>query len=146
MRTIYAIQLQPRLRTAQPASTGFDDLLERICRWVQTKYDRAWHTSVTVSRDGTEVTPLTGHSIKGRRQAAENSELFTLDWLHPADGDASSTWAITAVLARKGDDLQFALMLRITTTRVVLRPVRYDLGRPRIVSELLEAYPATIDD
>src|SRR5438105_9250682 len=36
-------------------------------------------------------------------------------------------------------------MLRTSTTRIMLRPVRFDLGRPRLVSDVLDSYSTSID-
>jgi hypothetical protein len=145
MRTIYAIQLMPKVGQDLPASAVFGQLVDKVCSWVERKYERTWNTQLMVSRDGASVAPLADHEMKTIRRGVEGGELFELEWHHPHDDDASVKWATTCLVARSGAELQFTLLIRITTDRLDLRPVRYDLGRPRIVSDVLESYPATVD-
>src|SRR5213594_3501547 len=145
MRTIYAIQLQITPPNGQEAAAAFTDLSVRICQWVDKKYKRAWSTTVSVPVDGPSLTPLADHFIQTVSRAAVDSQLFSLDWTHPADGDSSTAWVTNCIVARHGDLIHVAILLRISTTKVVLRPVRFDLGRPRIVDDLLTDYQASID-
>jgi hypothetical protein len=145
MRTIYAIQLMPNVGSNQGALETFGELVDRVCSWVEGKYERAWKTDMSVPRDGGTVSPVGGHDVKSVRRGLDEGELFTLDWLHPDDRDNSVTWASTCLIGRERGELQIALVIRIAANRSVLRPVRYDLGRPRIISDILESYPTTVE-
>jgi hypothetical protein len=145
MRTIYAIQLHVAPPDGHAASAVFTDLSTSMRQWVEGNYLRAWATTLSVPIDGQALTPLADHSIRALSRAAADSELFSLDWTHPADADPSTAWVTNVVIARHGDLLQAAILLRISTTRVVLRPVRFDLWRPRIVTGILERYRVSVD-
>jgi hypothetical protein len=145
MRTIYAIQLQITPSDNQSATDVFADLVSRIGRWVDGKYQRAWNTSVAMPTDGSTIEPLQGHALGAVSRVTHDAGLFTLDWTHPADGDPSTAWVTNCIVGRSGEVVQIAVLLRISTTRTVLRPVRFDLGRPRLVTDLLEDYRTLID-
>lgn len=145
MRTIYAIQIQIAPNGQDTAADCLTDVIVRIAQWVERKYQNAWSTTVSVPVDGERIMPLPGHSLHGLTQSADNAELFALEWTHPADDDPSTAWVTNCLVGRDGDTVQFSLLLRISTTKEVLRPVRFDLGRPRLITDLLADYRSTID-
>ena len=145
MRTIYAIQLHVCPPDTWTPGDCFADLVTRIGQWVEGKYQRQWNARVSLRADGCSATPLPGHHLLGTMRVAENTELFTLEWTHPADDDPSTAWVTNCVVARHGQLVQLAVILRLSTTKVVLRPVRFDLGRPRLVNELLANFSVSMD-
>jgi hypothetical protein len=145
MRTIYAIQLQIVPRDAESPAACFDNLVSMIGRWVEGKYQRAWKTAVSMPLDGSSVAPIEGHALRGTSRSADGADMFFLEWTHPADGDSSTAWITNCIVANHCGVVQIAILLRISTTRVVLRPVRFDLGRPRLVDDVLTQYRTLID-
>ena len=140
---------QSNFRSVQPAASRLRIVLTT---WFAESVDglklntsRVWDADVSVPVDGSSLAPIQGHTLIGSLRTAENTELFTLEWTHPADDDPSTAWVTGCIVARCGDLVQAAVLLRISTTRVVLRPVRFDLGRPRLVNDVLVAYPTSID-
>lgn len=145
MRTIYAIQLQITPQEGQSAVDSFTDLVGKIGQWVEEKYQRAWKTIVSMPYDGKTLVPIQEHALHGTSRMTADTELFTLEWTHPADNDPSTAWVTNCIVARHDNLVQVAVLLRISTTRVVLRPVRFDLGRPRLVNDLLASYQTSMD-
>ena len=145
MRTIYAIQLQISPRDGESPDDCFSNLVGRIGQWVEGKYQRAWDTALSMPKDGRYLAPMQGHALRGAVRTAKATEMFSLEWSHPGDDDTSTTWVSNCIVARHCDAIQVAVVLRISTTRVVLRPVRFDLGRPRLVNDLLADYTTRID-
>ena len=144
MRTIYALQLQI-VPTMNEPSACFHDLIGKVGQWVEEKYSRAWSMAISMPRDGSSIVPTDGHMLRGTSRAADDAELFSLEWSHPAD-DPSTAWVTNCTVARHRNAVQFAILLRISTTKIVLRPVRFKLGRPRLVEDLLSDYTALIDE
>lgn len=145
MRTIYAIQLQIIPRDGESPADCFSNLVSKVRQWVEGKYLRTWESAVSMPLDGSTVAPMAGHTLRGTSRSADDVEMFSLEWSHPADGDSSTAWVTNCTVARHGNAVQIAILLRISTTRVVLRPVRFDLGRPRLVNDLLSEYETLID-
>ena len=114
MRTVYAIQPSVVLRAGQTPVGCYDDIISRVCRWVEVRYERNKFNQpgpivVSVPRDGAIMTPIDGHAIRGQIQAADESQLFTLEWTHPHYPDTSTQWATTVVVARVGNAIQMAV-------------------------------------
>ncbi|HPU31096.1 MAG TPA: hypothetical protein PK184_00185 [Phycisphaerae bacterium] len=146
MRTVYAIQFRLPPRDNQGAEDVVTDMLARIRGWVVGKYDRAWQTKVEVPFDGTIVSPLDGHSLRSQHQSFDDVDLLSLDWAHPHDHDTSSAWHTSVVAGRHGNDVEIAIAIRITTVQMTMRPVGYDLGRPRIVTDLIDSYDVKMNN
>lgn len=146
MRTVYAIQFRLPVRDGQDARGVASDVRARINDWVVNKYDRAWKTPVTLGFDGTTIYPLDGHSVRTQHQSLEDVDLLSLDWTHPHDRDPSSAWHSSVVAGRHDDAVEVAIAIRIATVQMTMRPVGYDLGRPRVVTELIGGYDAHMGD
>ena len=145
MRTVYAMQLEVVPCEGESTVACFNNLVGKIDKWVEGRYQHAWNTAVSMPLDGSLVRPIEGHSLRGTSKSADNCELFSFEWSHPADGDPSASWLTNCIVARHADSIQFAILLRISTTRIILRPVRFELGRPRLVNDILPEYQTLVD-
>lgn len=146
MRTVYATQFKLPLREGQDAGAVVADVRGRINDWVVNKYDRAWRTSVTLSFDGNTINPLDGHAVRTHHQSLGDVDLLSLDWTHPHDRDQTSAWHSSIVAGRDGDAVEIAIAIRIVTVKMTMRPVGYDLGRPGIVTRLIDDYDPRMGD
>lgn len=140
MRTVYAIQFRLSPHTGRSPQSVIEAVQSCFAQWIVGKYDRVWRTKVTLAFDGAIIEPLKGHTLRCRLQAIGDAELFTIEWSHPHDRDPSSVWHTSVVLGRHGSDVDVAITIRIATVQMVMRPVGYEIGRPRIVSELIDDY------
>ncbi len=146
MRTVLAIQLRLPPRAGQTANQVVSDVRSRVEEWVSSKYDRTWRTPVAIPFNGSASEPIAGHKLTSTRWAVADVELLTLEWTHPHDTDASSAWHTTVLLGKHGEDVDFSTIIRIATVRMTMRPVSYTLGRPRIVTQMIDDYAALMSD
>jgi hypothetical protein len=146
MRTVYATQFTLPLREGQDACAVVADVRERINDWVVSKYDRTWMTSITLDFDGTTTSPLDGHAVRTQHQSLGDVDLLSLDWTHPHDRDQTSVWHSSVVAGRHENAVEIAIAIRIATVKMTMRPVGYDLGRPGIVTRLIDDYTPRMGD
>lgn len=140
MRTVYAVQIGLKSRVKQSSYDIVNDLRSRITHWVVGKYDRTWRSKVQLPFDGTTSTPMDGHSVQSKLHNLEGFDLLSVEWAYPHDRDPSSMWHTSIVVGRHGDDVEAAITVRIATAQMTMRPVGYALGRPRIVTEMIDTY------
>ena len=145
MRTVYAIQMEIEPSARMSTEDTYNDLTSEICQWIENKYERTWATRISVPLDSQIQTPLAGHTICTLPQAVNASKLFALDWTHPFDKDPSASWITQCVLALHNNSLQISVILRISADRIIMRPVKFELGRPRLVTNILNRFDSTID-
>lgn len=140
MRTVYAIQFRLSPQPGQSRQSVIEDVQSRVAQWIVGKYERVWQTHVTLAFDGAVTEPLHGHTLRCWLQAVSDINLLTVDWSHPHDRDPSSMWRTSVVAGCQGQDVEVAITIRIATVQMVMRPVGYELGRPRLVSQLIDDY------
>src|SRR5574338_841655 len=140
MRTVYAIQIE----IGGDPETTFDGVLDRLGRWVVEKYADRWGKAVEFPRDGGESHPLENHGIRVQCAAAKPGALVSLDWTHPDERDSSLLWATACQLARADGGVQLLLSLRVASAGFEVRPVRFQFGRPAVISEVLRSFPCSV--
>lgn len=140
MRTVYAIQFQLPAQSGQSSASVIEDIRSRIAQWIVCKYDRVWQTKVMLAFDGAVNEPLKAHTLRCRLQAVGDAELVTIEWSHPHDRDPSSVWHTSVVAGRHGPNIEVAISVRIAAVQMVIRPVGYEIGRPRFVSQIINDY------
>ncbi len=140
MRTVYASQYEVTPNPGQSAVDCFEDLKSRIRIWVENKYESTWKTAIKFPSPGPYVEPLNGHRLQVEQKKVNDVDLIILDWAHPHDRDLSVQWATTCLLARINDAVEIAILLRISSTEMILRPTKFQVGRPRFISDLLNTY------
>lgn len=145
MRTVYAVQLDVSPPEGATVDECFKDVVGVIREWIVSKYKRAWGLDVNLAPDGASLSPREGHVIRAHARAVDGGNLFTLDWAHPHDYDKTTSWAISCTVAKATAKLQVALLVRISAAAMVLRPTSFDLGRPRVVAEILDHYDVAVN-
>ena len=152
MRTVYAIQIQLSPKAPQPVRSTFDDVVNRILQWVSLKYLRAWKTTLGTIEKSANMEPIAGHQLKTHLTLGNGKPLletdigyalFEMDWNHPHDADPSLRWITVCSVACKGAVVEMTMFIRIASADTYLRPISFDLGRPRIVTEILSSYNCT---
>jgi len=146
MRTVYASQFGLQSHKGDAPDKIVENVRDRVANWVISKYKRAWRADIKVPFDGESVSPIDGHSLRSRHHVLDDHELVSLEWVHPHDRDPSSTWHTSVTIARAGADVEMSVLLRIATAQMSMRPVGYDLGRPRIVTELIDEYDLRLNN
>jgi hypothetical protein len=144
MRTIYGIQFQVKPRTDQSSAECIGELRQLTAAWVAGKYHRTWKVDVMPPFDGNRLDPINGHWVMSDHECHEECELVSLEWGHPDDRDDSMAWVTSCVFARKCDAVHAAISIRLSSARFIVRPTRYALGRPKVVSDVLTAFSCTI--
>lgn len=148
MQTLYATQLEIDHGDLSTEDTVIE-LTARIQSWVRAKYERQrprWgEATLEFPDDGRVVHPLPGHELTGRMQQGDEALLSSLSWRHPDDGDPSIQWVAQVSIARLDGELQFHCVVGVESPSLLLRPNRSQVGRPAIVTEILDAYPTRID-
>lgn len=140
MRTVYAVQFGVDSTTGGSSTDVLEQLKSRCSAWIASKYRRAWAMDVAPAFDGCIHRPLDGHSLRCQHEQMDDSELVVIDWSHPHDHDTSSTWVNGVTLARRGETVELAILIRVATTQMVIRPVGITLGRPRLLTDILSDY------
>ena len=144
MRTIYGIQFQVKPRTDQSSAECIGELRQLAAAWVAGKYRRAWNVEVMPLFDARRLDPIAGHWVVSDHECHDECELVSLEWGHPDDRDDSIAWVTSCVFARNCDAVHAAISIRLSSARFIVRPTRYALGRPKIVSDVLTAFSCTI--
>jgi len=144
MRTVYAVQLGVSPLDDKTVDECFEEMVAAVREWVACKCKRAWALDVDLTPDTVSLAPLPGHAIRAQSRAMDGSNLFNLDWAHPHDYDKSTSWAISCTVARAGGAVEVSLLVRLSAAAMVLRPTSFDLGRPRVVTEIMDRYDVTV--
>jgi len=137
MRTVYAIQLEVRTDNSE---TTREAVLDHVARWVTGKY----RSSFEFPRTGGELAPVEGHRLAVERLSAQIGTLMSVDLEHPDDRDSSLRWGTTCQIAQT-DVIQIVVTVRVGSARFEVVPVRYEFGRPRIVSLLLRDFSCSVN-
>ena len=145
MRTVYAVQFEVSPLSNQTADACFADLKQRLAEWVEQKYLRMFNININIHFDNTPQFPKTDHEVIGSSKSSRDWQFCRLVWTHPADRDTSLLWCIETELARMQASLQFSLRIRISSRKPIVKPLVFDLGIPRIVSDIIKAYLCSID-
>jgi len=62
------------------------------------------------------------------------------DWVYPHDPDPSLLWNAQVTIAVSGNHVEVAILVRITSVEFSVKPLEYDLGRPRVIPALFEQF------
>lgn len=146
MRTIYATQLDLR-RDGMLATEVFQRAERMLTEWIKSKYRRSWNADVQLPQDGSaEVQPLDRHALRCTRFEDGDACATTIQWSHPDDRDANTIWQSSVELVRYGDAVELSIVIRLIAEQMVLRPLRFTLGRPGVVSRVLEEFQVRIGE
>jgi hypothetical protein len=142
--SLYAIQFEIQPGPERGDAEVFEALHHRIADWVVEKYTRRWNVHFDFPALGATLTPLPHHSIRSWIAQLEGGALERLFWVHPDDDDENLRWTTAIALARSAGRLQFAIQVGVASTSYVVRPTTLNLGRPRIVTQILDGFPCWI--
>jgi hypothetical protein len=145
MRSVYAIQFEIRPGQGDSPESCFDSLKQRLATWVRQKYQRAFETDIELAFDGKTHRPTAEHEFSGDCKQIADGQLCALDWTHPGDQDSALLWYIESRIARKSSRIQFSLRIRVTSLRPVLKPLVFELGKPRIVDDIINSLSCSIE-
>ncbi|MGD9496277.1 MAG: hypothetical protein AB7Y46_08200 [Armatimonadota bacterium] len=136
MRTVYAMQFRLAHDDLAPPRV-FERAGVMACDWVAE-----WYSRRGVVPEGPAVwqlrhSPLPGHEIElAVRQAGADCQLSLLEWSRPAADDPRARWQAAVTLARCGDQVEVAVVIRLGSSEFVVSPFRYLLRRPTLVARL----------
>ena len=154
MRTVYAIQfgVDPAVTgDVSSAKTLVNSLVDHAESWIARKYQRDWGLHVQLALDGESKSPREKHAFRGERAVLGDQELVTIDWKHPhedrddpARSDDTVLWHTVVTIARVGADVEFSLVIRLSSLGFVVKPVAFTIGRPRLVEDLVTTLSCSI--
>ena len=139
MRTVYAVQFEVNPPSNQTANACFADLKQRLAEWVEQKYLRAFQINIKMPFDGRPQVPKTDHEVIGSSKDSQDWQYCSLIWTHPGDRDTSLLWCIESEIAQMQDALQFGLRVRISSRKPIVKPLAFELGKPRIVLDIIKS-------
>jgi len=139
MRTVYATQF--RVMSSRGVTTGelVKNLVDHAWLWISERYKFSpAHAAVAFDGQPHELQP--GHQVVARREAVDDHVLVTLSWSFPHDPDPAMRWLVELSIAASAGKVETAIVVRIGSVGFVIRPVEYDLRRPKVVAAMLRAF------
>lgn len=141
MRPVYALQFQVRPSGSETIDELLSHIESEVRGWISGKYNYAWNTDLSVDFTDDHAEPLPGHSIESRRLEIDGARLLDVSWNHPDETDDSLSWHTDIVLAADDSALEVSFLIRLKSRRFVVKPPSsYEVGRPRVVSNILNNY------
>lgn len=147
MRALYACQFEvvPGAKSLEDVAL---DLTTKVHDWIQEKYRREesrWGPAkLEFLDDGSTTHPLPGHELRASLEQRGDLLLSSISWRHPDEHDPNLRWVIETNLARLHEDLQFLCVVGIESKNPSLRPSGLKVGRPGLVSKILDAYSTRV--
>lgn len=152
MRMVYAIQCD--VGDAAASNGGESDpkarmnsVTARVTEWIESKYRTEQRLDVHVTLDGEVARPCDNHELRGATAEVGDCELVTIDWRHPHEdrndprhSDDALQWHTAVTIGRAGNDVQFALVLRLSSLSFTVKPVTFSIGRPRVVDAIISSF------
>lgn len=140
MRTVYAIQVEIG---GEPA-VAFESIVGRLTAWPTNKYRDRWDTELDIPAEGGEVSPLEAHTLRTQRLRPDAGEFFSLEWSHPDETDPTLRWTSVCQVARSAEQVQMQMSLRVASAAFEVRPVRFQFGRPGVITQILKQLRCTV--
>ena len=144
MPNLYAIQFDVVPRPSGDAQLEFEEIRHRIGNWIVAGYSRKWNTSCQFPQAGEMICPLPDHAVQVSASQVGEYKMERTRWVHPDGVDPHLRWATDIVLARNGERIQFGMQVGVTSTSFMVQPVAINLGRPRLISEMLSFHSSWI--
>lgn len=143
MRTVYATQFKVLPKVGEKATDVISAVVEEIVEWAKARYKRQG-IDLNLLPDGNTVSPVPGEATKLTIESAEASALVTFAWTYPSQHDPTLLWETDATVAIVGDEIEVAIVLRLSSTGFAVKPIGFDLGNPKIVAELVRKFTCMI--
>lgn len=144
MRTLYATQFRVEPPVGLAPAAMADLVRKEFTDWIASKYRDTSATSLAADFDHLDLALQPGHDLRLRRQRFDDAELATAELSHPDRDDPTIRWSAAMTLARVDDVLEVGMLLRIVGTSFAIKPLDLPIGRPRVVSNLIQKYRCTI--
>lgn len=155
MRTVFAHEML-LTKPGASAEAVFLEVMQHLQSWVAHKIQVTWRSkhredptlAITVGdSSGVVEKPEIGHRVKiiSKGVPGAAKDIYCLEWEHPHDNDPTLTWNLLVTLARAENRVELDIRARIVSAAATLRPVELELGRPRIIGELLKLFDASIE-
>lgn len=144
MRTVYAAVLDIVPNPPEAPIDCFQRLLSTLTTWVESRYKRKDVIAVKLAFDGIVVLPMQDHTVRCVLEKADSCELATLEWSLPGETGSDLRWSSICHLARYEQAIQLSVAVRLFSSSVVVKPLTFALGRPRLLDDVLAAAPCFI--
>jgi len=142
MRSVYSVQFEvlPPEHGSVEAMPAL--LLQRIENWVKEWYARHKGISPEVPMGGGDSEIAPGHRLRIEQSSDQVGRfLWELIWSHPSADDPGLLWTSHLVVARSEERTEFSINIRLESTVFRLSPLEFEVGRPRVVRDLLGDFP-----
>jgi len=143
MRTVYATQFNLTQKEGC-SETCIDCLMKKMTSWISGKYKGAWKTDFSPAFNVAPQRPIENHQVVAKHSKLSGAEYFEIEWEHPDEKDPSLRWIITCIGASLNNQVQFALMIKVGSASFVIKPLEFDVGRPRVITDIFKACPCAI--
>ncbi len=118
--------------------------------WIKKKYLREtprWgHADISFPSDGSSSTPLQGHELTAILKQVPSGTLSSILWIHPDGQDDNASWVIRLSIAAMDGRAQFHCLVGIESRIQLLRPLHRPVGRPRLITDVLNQYSVRIGE
>lgn len=139
MRSVFAIQMEIRPRDGESSTECLCRLRDTVTSWITERLTSKWGAvSPQVRFDGVTQEPIHGHQVKAISDNHQDAEIAEVTWVHPHDG--GSKWIAHCTMARSGENIAFAMHLRLQSNDFDLRPLTFQLGRPTVVDTIVQNF------
>ncbi len=143
MKTIYAAQFDVASEGRASAQV-FDDVVALTLEWCHGHYERSG-LDVAAFAPSCRATPSDRHTLLAEdHDCSDGGRLWQLVWRYPSDDDPTALWRSEVTAAESDGRVQVSIVVRIESSRHVVAPFRYKLGRPRLVRQLVDEYACTL--
>ncbi len=145
MRTVYAIQFEISSNKGQSINECLDSLKNRIIAWIKGKYNNSYRQiDFVINFDGKPINITDGNELIINQYSREKLNLITFNLSENNNYDNSLVWQTLCTIAATDKSIELAVIIRISSNYFVLSPLKYKLGRPRIVAEVIKNYKCNI--
>ena len=144
MRTVYATVLDVIPNSPETPSECFQRLIGVATSWVEQGYQRKWAIPLKLALDGAAVVPAPDHIVRCTAEEADSCKLVTIEWSHPGDPGSDLRWSTVCNFARSDRGIQLSLAVRLSSSNVVVKPLTFTVGRPRLLDDILAAFPCFV--
>ena len=150
MRVLYAMQCEVSPALGQAPATCTLELRQALVGWIKDRLSSQWKVSSpdcpTFSEQSETTEPAPLHRISATLQSSDDTELGSIEWVHPHDGDPEVSWLTTAIVARRGGQIEISVVIRLRYESFTLTPLDFEVGPPRAVRDLIQRFDCRIRD
>lgn len=146
MQLLYSTHFQISPRPDETITAAFDRIGNQIRAWIVEWYIRNGH-QITITNANQLIQPLTGHSVSVRTQGplTDGTIQTRLTWIHSDSREAEIYWHVNSSLSMAQGIIEMATTVSRVAGSFRLPPKFLNLGRPRIVRDLLVAERCSIN-